>query len=48
MYLEENALDDHTKYYPVPSLSYALYTCKFEAATSNSFGGDAFTRKYII
>ena len=39
------------KMYPVPSLSlyhvtYAL--AKFEAATPNSLGGFAFTRKYII
>ena len=44
MYLQENTLDHHTKYYPVPSLPYDLCTslAKFEAATSNSFGGDAF------
>ena len=57
MPLQENALfdldlgvsvDRHTKFCQVPSTSCDLLRNKIEDATSNCFGGDAFTRKYII
>ena len=57
MHLQENTLFDidlgikvtqNVARYPLHHVAYA-YTCtKFEVATSNSLGGDAFTSKYII
>ena len=55
MYLHENTLFDldfgvkvaqNIAQYSLHHVTYA--SAKFEVATSNSLGGDAFTRKYII
>ena len=55
MHLQENTLFDldlgvkitqNAAQYPLYHVTYT--PAKFEAATSNSYGGDAFTRKYII
>ena len=52
MHLQENTLFDRVKVtqnvaqYPLHHETYPA--AKFEAAMSNSLGGDAFTRKYII
>ena len=51
MHLQENTLfdldlDQNVAKYPLHHVSYV--PAKFQVATSNSLGGDAFTRKYII
>ena len=55
MHLQENTLFDldhgvrvtqNVAQYPPPYVTYAAV--KFVVAASNSLGGDAFTRKYII
>ena len=53
MHLQENALFDlevevtqNVAQYPLHHVTYV--SAKFEVAISNSLGGDAFTRKYII
>ena len=45
MHLRENTLQDVAQY----PLHYVTYSdTKFEVATSNGLGGDAFLRKYIL
>ena len=49
MHLQENTLFDlntNGAHYPLHRGTYA--PVKFEIATSNVLGGDAFTRKYFI
>ena len=55
MHLQENAVFDldfgvkvtqNVAQYPLHHVTYVA--AKFEVATSNSLGGDAFTRKYSI
>ena len=55
MHLQENALFDpglgvkvtqNVAQYPLSHVTYS--GTKFEVATSNDLGGNAFTRKYII
>ena len=50
MHLQENTLYDldlmNVTQHPLYYVTYA--PVKFEATTSDSLGGDAFTRKYII
>ena len=48
MHLQENTLFDldmNVAQYPLHHVTYS--PAKFEVATSNGLGGDAFTRKYI-
>ena len=55
MHFQENkvsafdlAVTQDAAQYPIHHVTYVLVPVKFEVASSNSLGGDAFTRKYII